>query len=325
MNLSSEKAKILQEFEKFFVAKDKLSEEGYQVETADDSGFILRPKNPPFNQPVGGRFDLLMTALIHGDEVIGLEGINLVLSRILSGEKIKLSVGFLLCNCEAAKRSQRFVETDLNRSFLLGQPSSLEQKRAVEIARIVERASLILDFHQTVEPSSSPFFIFEHRADLIQTARNLSTELPIVTFPAKGFSETGKTILEFATTKKIPALAIEWGQKGFSAEMARTVADFTIAAIQKIESGDAFKSPPTSSVRIYSFRHSIKKTLGSRLSPGVTNFMPVEKGQVIGHADAGPICAPSTGRIFFPKYGALAEISPALCEIGIESDFVFPS
>ena len=61
--------------------------------------------------------DMLVCGLTHGNEVIGLEIINLMLQDILNCN-LSVKMAFLLNNIEAYHQNVRFLDYDLNRSFL---------------------------------------------------------------------------------------------------------------------------------------------------------------------------------------------------------------
>lgn len=308
-------SRIADEIVKFLNFRSRLEANGFLVEAIDAHGFVIRRNGESFGQ----KFDLLSTALIHGNEVVGIEGLNLTLERILARDiELKLDVGFLLCNVQAALAGVRFIDVDLNRSFLVDEIRLPEQIRAAEIARVVERADFLIDLHQTVEPTLSPFFIFEHTPDLIRLARSFSSTLPIVTFPPGGFSQSGKTILEMASSKSVRAVTVEWGQMGFSAETAKLVADFIIGATEGLSSGEYLNTKVNETFQVHCLTELITNTPGAVLREGLVSFMDVSKGEILGQSDAGAIVCPADGKLFFPKYGALAKVSAELCEIGIE-------
>ncbi len=107
---------------------------------------------------------VLITALIHGNEVCGAHALDLLLAsgfRPLIGE---LTLAF--CNTAAYLRfdpqqptASRFVDEDMNRVWaddvLASQRSSLELERAREILPLVRDADFLLDIHsmQTESPA----------------------------------------------------------------------------------------------------------------------------------------------------------------------------
>ena len=303
--------RILDELSTFLAFPAQFRQVGQDVLTLDEHGFALLPSGE-----TGKKIDLLFTALIHGDEVVGLEAFNLVLSKLLKLQnRPTISIGFLLCNIAAAKAGKRFIETDLNRSFAIPNPISAEEQRAAQVASIVDAASFVFDIHQTVEPTESSFVIFGHDENLIGLAHHLLPELPIVTFPLEGFSQGGKTLNEYAAMVGARALSIECGQKGFSTEIAEQTVASCFQLIAELESPSPARDKKE--IEVYYISKFIMNTPGACLTLGMTNFMAITAGQVLGQRSEGPILSPVAGRLFFPKYGELASKSPELCEIGV--------
>jgi succinylglutamate desuccinylase len=300
--------RIFKELENFSILKEQLKDQGHQVLTLDDHGFSIGQKNK--------EIDLLVTGLMHGDEVVGIEIINSILTETLrSNKKFSISIAFLLCNIEAAKASKRFIQTDLNRSFLVKDVITTEHKRAVEIASIVKRSKFILDLHQTIEPTEKEFFIFEHIPKLIKIAHSLLPEIPIVTFSLGGFSESGKTVLEFATTVGSTALAIECGEKGYNPQITTKIVKLIYKLINKLELNDLPET--TESIEVNNLSKSIVNEEGSYLIKGLKNHMKLIKGQLIGYrANGAEITVEDDCYLYFPRYGEYAKIVPTLCELG---------
>lgn len=276
----------------------------------DEHGFVISPA-------ADGKIDLLVTALTHGDEVVGIEAVNAVLQHFLKSTAPTISIGFLLCNVEAAKVEKRFLETDLNRGFMLEvPPQTLEQQRAQKISGIVKKAKIVLDMHQTVEPTSKPFYCVSRSPETLRWAHFLEPKLNIITFPQAGFSHSGKTLIEQVTDAGGIGLVVEWGQKGYSLAQARMAANFILQSYNKISEGE--KPETGKSIETMHLCEFIRSVGDARLIPGLENFMYVEKNQILARTPMGEILAPRDGYIFFPKYGELAKSSAEICEIAVK-------
>jgi len=295
--------RISREFELFLSYKEKLSH-SFEI---DDYGFAVGGK---------GKIDLLLTALVHGDEVGGIQIVNEVLRELQDSKKdLGITVGFLLCNVKAALSSKRFLEKDLNRSFLVDKIELREEERASEISKIVGNSKFILDFHQTVEPTEKPFFIFERNDKLIDLANVLLPEIPIVTFATEGFSGEGKTMLEYASTVDCDAIAIECGQAGFCEVLSKKISALTFKLIDNLKEENLVVSAK-GPIEHFHIDSTIENTGGDYLIPGLINHMKVNRGQLIGHRKNGSeIVSNLDGRLYFPRYGELAESSPVLCDL----------
>lgn len=85
---------------------------------------------------------ILVTGGLHGDEPTGIEVAQFFAKR-------RASISGLVCNNDAIKIGKRFIETDLNRSFNVNVPISLEEKHAAKLSNIVLKSDLIIDIHNT--------------------------------------------------------------------------------------------------------------------------------------------------------------------------------
>lgn len=272
----------------------------------DDYGFVLSPRKDE-------TIDLLITALMHGDEVVGIEAVNHTLQQLSTIAPPSISVGFLLCNVEAAKVEKRFLETDLNRSFLSDRTDSLELRRAQQIAPMLKKARVVLDMHQTVQPTSKPFYCISRNLETIRWAYFLEPKLNILTVPPHGFSRSGRTAAELVQTAGGIGLVVEWGQKGFSLAQAKMAANFILRSIEKLSRGEV---PAVGhEIEILHINEFIGNKNEARLIAGLENFMPVKKDQLIARSSEGEIYSPQDGFIFFPKYGDLAKVSSEICGI----------
>lgn len=258
------------------------------------------------------KLDLLISALIHGDEVIGIQVINNFL-RSNRLNNVNIEIGFLLGNLNAYFKNLRYIESDLNRSFSITNPTTLEEKRAKEISEIVKKSKFIIDIHQTIEPTLSPFFIFPHHEKLIQMANFLLPDLPIVTFAAEGFSKNGKTMIEYALENHSFGLAIECGQKGFNAEMSTMMQDILQKLISKLSTKFEYQSKE---VTVFQITQTIDYFDGDELLKGLNSHQKVLAGDILGkRVNGDPIISPVNGYIYFPKYGDLAKSTKIFCEI----------
>lgn len=260
--------------------------------------------------------DFLFTALTHGNEVIGLQVINLFLEKALL-KKPKFSFAVQLNNIEAYNKNLRFIDKDLNRSFKSATKDcevekNQEYHRALEIEDIIQKLQprFILDLHQTTEPTLSSFFMLPEEENLILAASAINQDWPIITFDGAGFSKDGKTLMEFAVAEKIPALVIEISQNGFDLDLAKSVCNqlFNLDA-------EAITNPAKkTNVSYFKITQQITKNgLGLTLNPGFKNLQALNENEFIGllRNDEKYPC-PATGLMIFPKYGQYAEVSHEL-------------
>jgi succinylglutamate desuccinylase len=166
-----DKQKLLDQFDELLA--DLASH--YPLKKLGNYIYILGPQKK--NEKVSFTF----TGIIHGDEPSGFLLI-LELLKFLKSFKptLNFSMGLALGNFNAFLANKRFLETDLNRSFSSPKVDSLEQKRAVELSQLLSQTKILIDFHQTIQPSHYPFFIFPFTKRGLALAHYLATDLPFL-------------------------------------------------------------------------------------------------------------------------------------------------
>lgn len=114
---------------------------------------------------------LLLLGAQHGDEPLGDKLFDYLQNN--RPDMLKY-VDFLVANPEARKKSVRFIESDLNRSYN-GRNATFEERRAGEILAFIEQGNydLVLDLHTTtcVQP---PCLITASISHPFITASNIS-------------------------------------------------------------------------------------------------------------------------------------------------------
>jgi succinylglutamate desuccinylase len=273
-------------------------------------GGILTPKG---HRKVGERdIGLTLMGLTHGNEWAGVAVLSGVLELLIAGAlDLRIPVAFVLGNPWAAKQAKRFLERDLNRSFGRGSVATFEEKRALELEPLLARTAYLVDFHQTMQPTDRPFFIFPHRSDGVQLARAIAPHQTIVTHWGKSFSADGKCTDEYVNGAGGLGLTIELGQNGFDAyqiAVGQEAALWAIAVATARQGGmtlDEFiQNRPAPEPEIYTWLDIVPWPDRGvvQLDPGWTNFRKVEKGEKLGEVDGRTIYSRAEGRILFPKY-----------------------
>lgn len=248
-------------------------------------------------------------AMIHGDETGGFW----IFERFLDlFEKDALNfegkIGLAFGNPEAAADGVRFIEKDLNRSFGVSSDFSLEEKRAKLLEELLRRTNFLIDFHQTIRPSRTAFFIFPFQKASFLFARAIDLDLPIVTNLKGGsFSKDGMCSDEFVNSCDGSGITIECGQRGFDEEQVSRGLELCLKSLRVLQNPmllEDFKNSSTIYKRIFSPVQiaAYPKNEDVRLSPGFKNFDPVQKGQIIAFIDNLPLVAAQDGFILFPKY-----------------------
>ncbi|MBY0553430.1 succinylglutamate desuccinylase/aspartoacylase family protein [bacterium] len=283
------------EYDMFTSLKKKFAETHPHYKQINEHGFALTNDS--------NKLDLLVTGLTHGDEVIGLQIINLLLNDIMLHKKFDLKIGFLLNNLPAFHQGQRYLESDLNRSFMVSEIKTSEQKIASDIQNIIEnlQIKLILDLHQTSEPTKDCFAVIPEVPELIQLAYQFSPKSPIVSFSSEGFSSEGKTLLEYAQNTGVKSLTFEIGQKGLNADLAN---QFKTIIFNALSSLDEILQKSVKNLGYLMINQMIPNINGYALKPGLKSLDPVVKDQILAdnQITADVFKSPIDGYIIFPRY-----------------------
>lgn len=252
-------------------------------------------------------------AITHGNETGSLPAMIRMAEALANGEQsYGGKVTLMLGNVAAANENKRFLEADLNRVFLGDAPQSLEKLRAHEMMRVLDTAHLFVDFHQTIEPSQKPFYIFPFHTSGYHWARVLGGAKSLVTRDAShAFSQGCVCADEYARNRGVPGITLEMGQKGFTkmaSELTWQTMTRALAAMDQVVQGNSIQSQIeiNSSEEFEFIEIEFAQTFGglrSSLHPGLTNFTWVEAGTTVGkHHDESPMVVPQAGYLLFPKY-----------------------
>ena len=266
---------------------------------------------PPFVAQAGegGPFHVVICCLTHGDETGSLPAALQLLESLQDGTRRfsgRLSV--VLGNPRAARLGRRFGQADLNRVFLPG-PESWERSRAAELMPLLDQADLVVDLHQTIEPTAQPFHIhpwspvFEQWAQVLEGARDW------VTRPMGESFATGTCCLdEYVRDQGKVALTIELSQKGMrpqTTQLALAVMERALSAAEAILAGSELHSLTLGAPTMRLWRTTHKEPYASavlRLRAGLRNFEPVESGDLLSAPGSPVLRAPCSGVLLFPKY-----------------------
>jgi succinylglutamate desuccinylase len=230
---------------------------------------------------------LFVGCMIHGDEIGCLPAVNDFFNSTIERSTFKGTLTVFIGNPKAAFVKKRFIEQDLNRVFTNSAPDSSEKLRAQEIMKHLGVADLFIDFHQTIEPTSEPFYTFAFSeasyfwARYLQGAKTLVLTLEL---SQKGFNDEADKITKSVLTNAVLALSLFKNPK-------------SIAEIKKL----ALKSPK---LILMKRSHAIPfEDSGLRLNPGFMNFSKIEKDSILGTRSNGDSwVAGKEGWLLFPKY-----------------------
>lgn len=298
------------EIEKFRRMVDQSSLHSLKCEKLCADFLRLIPSSIERDLPPGKESALTMMAVTHGNEVGGIAVLNQLLELIGQGLirlTYPLTIG--LGNPAASMTDRRFLERDLNRSFLRANTDSVEDQRARELEPILEKTAFFVDIHQTIEPSSHPFLIFPYLPASFEFGRQIAPDMPIVTHWGSGFSKDGSCTDEFVNKKGGVGLTIELGQKGFSNYQEGVGLRAMLRALMVVGQRLAGRpwQAPDHQPEIYTWAEVLPFPEGEAgLDEGWYNFRRVEKGQRLGYCKGHEkeILAGLSGPILFPKYPA---------------------
>lgn len=196
----------------------------------------------------GSTFHLVVSVMIHGNEVGPLEGLLDIMDALDSG---KLNYhGKLTCfigNPKAARQNRRFLDIDLNRVFdkeyVKNQsekitqngikdleleakdnnessrfPLPYEMQRVTQLFKVLDQADLYIDFHQTIVDSSQSFYICPFSKESWHWARILGGAKVWVTRHPQFGGGGLKCADEYVRQQGKASLALELGAAGFSSK-----------------------------------------------------------------------------------------------------------
>lgn len=284
----------LEQFELLGQKLEKLAPWAYLWQ-APETSRLPRPK------PIG----LTIQAATHGNEVGGIDVLNAFM-KLLQAAVITppFPIAFVLGNPTAVHANRRFVERDLNRSF--GQQGNTldEERRARALEPILEQSAFYIDFHQTIEPSHRPFFIFPYTQDSFDFAAGLHEHIPIVTHWGLSFSKDGMCSDEYVNHRGGTGITLELGQKGFDVYHSGVGLQVALAAVQYAEAKLRGINPskPRSAVELYTWQSIVPYEQGMELREGLVNFQAVQRGDRVGSYKGQALQAAADGWILFPKY-----------------------
>jgi|GEM_PF-219250 len=244
-----------------------------------------------------------LVALTHGDEVIGLH-IFIKLLEKLASRKLKLDGELILVlgNRGAYLQNQRYVETDLNRSYGQNTGHLLEEKRAKVIKQALNACDYIIDIHQCIEETLHPFFILPFSEAAYAWITTVAPGIPII---IKDNISKATTLSTYGFLAGKKSVTFEVGDFGFDSKQLNfgfnTIENFLNFAWNLKNKIDASScKTPTQTYEIKYFQpYSQGEVIFSK---AFKNFESVEKGQVIAFLNKKSICTPVSGKILlYPK------------------------
>ena len=271
------------------------------------------PLSATFDGGRGGPH-LVFGTMIHGNEVGPLPAVvrlaeALAAGSVQFGGRVTVFVG----NPEAGLRGVRLLEADLNRVFVDGGPDTLEHRRAGELRTILDTADLFIDFHQTISPTPSAFYIFPWSVAGEAWVRALDAAPRWVTRPpGKSFSPGTCCADEYVRNRGKVALTVEVSQAGPSPD-AEALAWRTMhrALRWSARLADQLEAIPREGLGLsmVPLPQCLHTAFAQRFAdpcfamrPGLDNFVFVQAGEQVSLPGTPELRSPIEGWVMMAKY-----------------------
>lgn len=259
-----------------------------------------------FDAPAAGPH-VLVTALIHGNELCGAWALLALLQAGLRPRRGTLTLAF--CNLGAFDRfnlaeplESRLVDEDLNRVWgpgLAGRKATREQRRALELRPFVERADRLLDLH-SMSKAGPPLMLTGVEPRNVALARRLGTPAHVVMDAGHLEGRRMRDHGRFAEPDgSALSLLLECGEHG---ELASRDVALDATARFLVESGTlsdddipaSWRLPPPSAQRVYEVTEAVAaRSDNVRFADDWrTGQVIAEAGRLLGWNDEVPFRTP---------------------------------
>jgi len=239
---------------------------------------------------------------IHGNESAGVDAMKSFL-KSFNPTDLKKSVIFVIGNPEALEKNVRYIESDLNREFA-SFSSSIEGKRAKEIAEILKETKIILDLHLTQALTMEPFAISIFNQKSIDFFKKM--QIPINNFVLTEKFDPGKmTADEFFFSCNPDGIAISLELGSILDKSDNPVKLGKKAIFEALKVAKAIDSKEEEILRDITFwkeSQKIPNKQGTTLIKDLQNFSNVKRGQILAYDGGKPILCNADGKVLFPKY-----------------------
>ena len=234
---------------------------------------------------------VLVNICSHGNEVIGLDIKSMCDDLKIENGSLTFNIG----NPEATKKKERFIESDLNRSFPGSESGTYEEQIAFYMMQYVKLFDYIIDIHSTVSGMENCLIIEDDSPEiqqLISVCNNCDTVLHMI-------ATKGKSIFTACrqSDKIIPGITFEYGNN--SDYTVQKTYDDLICVLSKIGIITEIKNFSISKLPDQFECYSIfSKQPSDILGENILNYKLVKKGETVGYTEQNiPIIAPDD---FYP-------------------------
>ena len=217
--------------------------------------------------------NLVIFCGVHGNEKAGVFAVKKAIKTL----KIKKGiVYFVFANVKAIEKNVRFTEKNLNRCFLKDQKGdTYEEKRAVELMKILDQSDALLDLHSSTTPVTTPFAITDNSLDIV---KNMNFEIV-----ATGFDniEPGATDGYMKKNNKI-GICLECGYFGESEKNIDLAYNSIIQFLQYFEAIDNLRTKNILKQKIFHV-DKVQKVTGKNfeLARSFADFETIPKNSLL--------------------------------------------
>jgi succinylglutamate desuccinylase len=253
---------------------------------------------------------------VHGNEKVGIKMIDILRKNL----KIEAGTVYLVYgNPEAIKQNKRFVEKNLNRCFKKdSQGKTIEDKRARELMRVMDRCDALLDLHSFTNPNGAPFIICEK--DEFKIIKNFSLEIITYNWEKLSGSLSGSTAAYMKKQKKL-AIGIECGSHKkikIGLKNATDAVDNFLTFFKLLKSGANLSAGLQNNTKRYIKikKVIIRKNKDFKFSREYNNFDKLKEGEIFAREDNKKLIAKKNECIVLPTPNE--PIGGEICILGKE-------
>lgn len=240
---------------------------------------------------------IALVALTHGDEVIGLHIFIKLLEQLLqNNDTLHGELFLIIANRPAYIQHQRYIETDLNRAYGENDNTSLEEKRANIIKQVINQCDYIIDIHQCIEETLSPFIIAPFKT---QTYSWINKSIPNIPIVARRNITSASTLSSYGFIHNKLAFTFEVGAYGFDNKQLNFGFESVISGLNTAWGKAAQPATATPHTNpIYEIVHFQSYSCGEvEFSKNFKNFEKVTSSQLIAQVGTKPIYATINGHL----------------------------
>ncbi|MGB5982679.1 MAG: succinylglutamate desuccinylase/aspartoacylase family protein [Nonlabens sp.] len=265
---------------------------------------------------------VFITAAVHGNEPSGVHALEEVFTQLRAADaKIKGTVIGLRGNLKALQNGMRYIDEDLNRTWIKDKIEKTfhETREEIQMMEIIEVLDSELDNHKgektyfldchTTSSESVPYMSVQVKGDNDPWAHKFPTYI------VRGFSDmVNGSIDHYFTDRGLTGFTFEAGQHDdpdsqrhhqsmiwLILEQACDLDLNSIATYPKCVESLKTDAPDQKTFEI-SHRHEIKKADDFKMKPGFENFQKISKGELLAHSNGEEIISTWDAYIFMPLY-----------------------